>query len=227
MPELTPTPLLLGTVGETSSGAGDLPLPKLLSLPLELFIAIAEFLPVGALFRLNRSSRQLYPALQHLLAAAFLEHSEHILSWAIEHNDPHLLTRVLPNRSCLEEHEVIRIINLNHAALIPPVLHAFPERIAPEKNGSWPLPLFIAVNHGSLDCIVALLDAGHSPEDRNGLGHVMLSQAIKRKDVPAVEALLRGGANPNQLEFWGDTPLHYAIWGCSPIFVGILLRAGA
>ncbi|MCX7935811.1 MAG: ankyrin repeat domain-containing protein, partial [Planctomycetota bacterium] len=81
----------------------------------------------------------------------------------------------------------------------------------------------------------ALLAAGadaNSAENRRGCpdmslwdGMTALHWAVYRGHDAMVQTLLQNGANPNQPDGYGLTPLHYAAWK-KPRFIPLLIRAG-
>ncbi|XP_048213452.1 2-5A-dependent ribonuclease isoform X2 [Perognathus longimembris pacificus] len=58
-------------------------------------------------------------------------------------------------------------------------------------------------------------------------GSLLVLKAAQREDVDELQQLLEGGANPNESEEWGWTPLHNAVQCGREDIVELLLRYGA
>ncbi len=83
--------------------------------------------------------------------------------------------------------------------------------------------LYHSTEHRDARCLRALLAHGVRIDATNALKH-----ALDHLDPEPVRLLLEAGADPNELEPWGETALHHAIRrGRGPAQVDLLLRHGA
>ena len=76
--------------------------------------------------------------------------------------------------------------------------------------GGW-TPLLYAAREGCVECASLLADGGASLTlaDPEGIGPLLMAIINTRYDLAAM--LIRRGANPNQWDFWGRTPLYAAV----------------
>lgn len=65
------------------------------------------------------------------------------------------------------------------------------------------------------------------PLSENQHGDAIFRDAILRKDVPLVEAMLAKGSSVRSVDEEGKTPLMFAAQAGSPMLVELLLNAGA
>lgn len=90
-------------------------------------------------------------------------------------------------------------------------------------------PLMEAVMLGDLDSVRILLESGADTAAANRSGMTALHLASQEYHVPIVDALLRAGADPNQQDAYGNTPLSRAVFesrGRGEV-IEVLLRSGA
>ena len=92
------------------------------------------------------------------------------------------------------------------------------------KDDFFRTPAFYAAEGGHVDVLYLLLDRG---------AKVTLREAALIGDVYLAEELLKQGADPNEQDAYGRTPLHYAFWApeggwrCRVEVAELLLRHGA
>lgn len=104
------------------------------------------------------------------------------------------------------------------------------------RDGAYRTPLMHAAQHGHVDAMRALLDAG-AEVDAVAMSTgdfswdqpqtTALHDAAGGGHADAVALLLEAGADPDALAMDGMTPLHHAVFGRSPEAVRRLLDAGA
>lgn len=88
-------------------------------------------------------------------------------------------------------------------------------------------PLDLAAEHGYVDIVAALLDAGVDVNDaRNGGGWTALHAASTHDDLALAELLISRNADPNQKGLTG-TPIDTAAGACAIRVLKLLLRHGA
>ena len=72
--------------------------------------------------------------------------------------------------------------------------------------------LHLLCQHVGVDgAIKAMIDSGSKVNDVNGNDQTALHLASDEGSIREVEALLRGGADPNVVDCLGKSPLHYAV----------------
>jgi ankyrin repeat protein len=84
-----------------------------------------------------------------------------------------------------------------------------------------------AVEHGNLECVRALVNAGADVNLASPLGHTPLHSAAGHKDVELAQLLLSKGAAVNVLYIDGLSPLYKAAHSDNPAVAELLLRSGA
>ena len=83
--------------------------------------------------------------------------------------------------------------------------------------------LYHSTEHADHACLKLLLENGAAASSTNVLKHM-----LDREDPEGVQLLLAAGADPNDMQHHGATPLHWAVWrGRSAKIVGLLLDSGA
>jgi len=90
-------------------------------------------------------------------------------------------------------------------------------------------PFLRCIQNGWVEEIDIFLNAGVDVNMRSPTGTCSsaLQFAVAMRNAQILEKLIQNGANPNQQDNYGDTPLHWAINYNDPTAVGILLNAGA
>lgn len=85
-------------------------------------------------------------------------------------------------------------------------------------------PLTIAAWHGHTDVMERLMEADADVEARSRDGNVALHGAVFFGQVDATRLLLKAGADPNQTNPRGETPLQsaYADWGTTAYIAGMV-----
>lgn len=107
------------------------------------------------------------------------------------------------------------------------ILDADPSQVRVRNELGW-TPLQWAVAYGQVSVAQALLARGADSKDRLGHGQAtLLHLAVIHHQKTMVTFLLDGGADPNAIDRYGETPLHSAaFWGDLDI-ADLLLSHGA
>jgi ankyrin repeat protein len=97
------------------------------------------------------------------------------------------------------------------------------------EGESYSSPIGEAVQMGNLRLVRILLKAGANPNVHNSLGATPLIDAARYPTADVLEELIKGGANVNDWQEWGDrgTALHFACKEPSEACVRALLAAKA
>ncbi len=88
-------------------------------------------------------------------------------------------------------------------------------------------PLVAAADRGDSDAVVALLEAGTDPNQRDYLGRTALMEAAYSSRNSIIRILLEHGADVNAQTDNGTTVLMFAVWGGWQYTVEFLLERGA
>ena len=89
-------------------------------------------------------------------------------------------------------------------------------------------PLALAATNGSEALLGLLLEAGANPNEASPEGETILMTATRTGKVPAVQRLLKAGADLNATEKWrGETALMWAAAENHPAVVKLLIAHGA
>ncbi|KAG0643473.1 ankyrin repeat-containing domain protein [Tuber brumale] len=175
-----------------------------MSLPPELRLQIASYLPTPSLSRLQQTSKYHYNLFLPLLHAHAL--------------------RPLP--ACTSLHNAIAA---PHPALFALLLDHLSHPLDTPSTTTGHTPLLTALAHRRKDFFHALLRAGADPHVPTPQGDTALHMAVLHDDLGAVEALLAArGVDVNTTNFVGQSAIFGAVQGASDGRVlEALLGAGA
>ncbi len=87
--------------------------------------------------------------------------------------------------------------------------------------------LHVLVMEGNLDGVIAALERGADPNERDRSQRTPLFISAMSDDLPITSELIRRGANVNARDVNGETPLHFAAREHTPSAALALLENGA
>jgi ankyrin repeat protein len=190
---------------------------KLVALPVEMILEVAEHLPANDLVHLARSNRWLFRVLSPRIDTVALKHRvpgpshrPSVLHWAVANNHPGLVKRLLALGATIHG---FRDMKDPHG----------PEAEAEAVQSA----LDPAVENGHYQIAEQLLTHGAqvNKEDPYSFRTPLCTAAIHDK-IELAELLLTYGANPYQCDVDGKTPLHFAVQFRSCAMVEKLISLG-
>ncbi|KAJ5115605.1 hypothetical protein N7526_011486 [Penicillium atrosanguineum] len=199
-------------------------------VPAEIWLLVAEHLPVEDLIVLGGASRQMQRMMIPPLIRGYklleLLHSQdekssvallmHTKSIDIRVRGVHALT-ALHYAAMMGSQEVLRLLarHPQHKALLN-----IPENL----NGD--TPLMTAFRYSREEAFQLLLDAGPNLNLRDAQSESILYRAVKCQRTTLVRILLSRGADPNHVGRYGFTPLILAIMDNRLDLVTVLVEGG-
>ncbi|KAI5842179.1 ankyrin repeat-containing domain protein [Morchella snyderi] len=172
------------------------PLPhfKLLSLPPELLLGLADYLPLGTIFHLHLCCHRLHSLLLPTLAKALPHHAQHVMEWAITYNSPAHLTRAVAAGAIITARQVLYIVRVGILPLLAALLAACPDYNLNERHNQKRGPLHEATLMGRKGCVTILLRAGALPDFPDSDGRTSLLYALYTQNRGVARMLLAAGA---------------------------------
>ncbi|MDC7124656.1 MAG: ankyrin repeat domain-containing protein [Spirochaetales bacterium] len=146
---------------------------------------------------------------------SFLKPSEELLTFLMD-NHSDLSIPSLNGNTVL--HNALK--NYRCKTMLPSLMRYHPEVNVPNNDGIYPIHLAATAESVNL-----LLQAGANPNERSNRGETPIGEALWRRDIDSLKALIDGGANVNALDENGNPYLFTAVSNHSK--TRLLLENGA